>query len=1141
VKSVVSVLVFSALAFGQSFTGSLRGRVTDPNGAVAPSAKVTITDEGTNIPRTTTTNGEGEYDFFAVQPASYTLTVEAAGFKHLEHKGVVVTTQANVTLDIGLELGQVSESVSVTAEAPPLSTADASTGQLINNQQITDLPLLGRNPFFAGQLAQGVVYAANPEFHRMQDQNGNSQVSIAGGPLRTNNYTVDGISITDSNNRAVIVPSPEAVQELNLQTSTYDAEVSRTGGGTFNTSIRSGTNELHGSAVGHIRETDWLANNFFANLHGQPRPDSPFKDFAFSLGGPIIIPKVYDGRNKTFFFASDEAYRETDGSTTALSVPTALELQGNFSQSVNKNGKQQIIYDPLSTNPSTGVRTPFQGNIIPLSMQNPVGQAIASYYPTVPASYYAQQNYNFTGSYPNRGDQRIFKLDQQFTNWLRASASYVYQKTFEVDYPTNIFPNAGTPNQGFCCDRKVDATSANATITPDSTTVVTARWGFNRFYTRSTQESAGFNLASLGVPPSLVAATTNPAFPAITMSDYSSFGGGTSAQDVYYSRSFNATASRFLGKHTLKAGFDFRTVHDFGTPAAGPTSLTFSSVFTQASPTVSNGLSGSSLASLLLGYPTSGSQSVVGNFDDFIRYYGGFVQDDYRITPKLTLNFGIRFEFESGVQEENNRIITGFNTTATSPLSQSGFPIVGGVEYAGVGGNPTQTGNPMSVKPGPRVGFAYAPDSKTVIRGGYGIYWVPTFFSYQNAIGYSQTTSINASTNGNYTPAVTLSNPYPNGLLQPTGNTLGLASGVGQAITVFSPSASSAGYSQHYSLEVQRQIPAGFVLSVGTLDSHNVHLLQSGINIDQLNPAYYSLGASALSQAVPNPLYGNGGVGSLATANITRAQSLLPYPQFTSVSVSNTNTASSIYYSFYVRAERRFSNGLSILTSYTWSRNEDDITGASAAGASNIVQVTGPQNAYNLNGEGSLSTQNIPNRFTMSATYELPFGKGKKYLTGGRLLDYIVGGWSLNTFGVIQSGFPLSVTQSNANSLIGASYQRPNATGVSAATSGSVDSRLTGWLNPAAFSVAPQLTFGDTSRFLNVTGPGLFNIDFSVFKSFLIRERLRVQFRAEALNATNTPQFANPATVVTSTSTFGQVTSQINYARLVQLGLRITF
>jgi hypothetical protein len=791
-----------------------------------------------------------------------------------------------------------------------------------------------------------------------------------------------------------------------------------------------------------------------------------------------------------------------------------------------------------------------------------VGQALASYYPNPngPTPYYQAINYTFTGSYPNRGDQRLFKVDELFTPWFRASASYIHQKTFEVDYPVELFGNAGSPDQGFCCDRKIDATSANATVTPDATTVITARWGFNRFYSRSTQESAGFNLASLGLPASLVGIIPNPAFPAIIMggavpspssnnpcsysvntagSDYTDFGSGCANQDVYYSRSFNVTASRFLGKHTVKAGFDFRTLHDAGIPAAGPPILGFTSVFTQANPNVSDGLSGSSLATLLLGYPTSGNFNVISRFDDFIRYYGGFVQDDYRMTPKLTLNFGIRFEFESGVQEESNKIITRFSTTVASPLSQPGFPVVGGVEYAGVGGNPTQTGSPLSVKPGPRIGFAYSPDSKTVIRGGYGIFWVPTFFSFQNATGYSQVTSIVASTNGNYTPAVSLSNPYPSGVLQPTGNTLGLASGVGQPITIFSPSSSSAGYSQHYSLEVQREVPGNFVISVGTLDSHNPHLLQNGVNIDQLNPSYFSQG-SALTQSVANPFYGNGGVGTVGTATVNRLQLLLPYPQYTSVSVSNANTAASIYYSFYLRAQRRFSNGLTLLASYTWSRSDDNITGLNGAGASAITAVAGPQNAYNLNNEWSLSAQDVPNRFTTALTYQLPFGQGKQFLHNSRALDWVVGGWSLNTFGIVQSGFPLAITQPNNNSVLGTSYQRPNGTGLSAATSGSTDSRLSNWLNAAAFSDAPEFTFGDVSRFINVRTPGLFSWDVSVNKAFTIRERIKAQFRAEALNATNTVLFGNPGTTLT-TSTFGVISSQLNYPRLVQLGLRVTF
>ncbi len=559
------------------------------------------------------------------------------------------------------------------------------------------------------------------------------QVSIDGGPLRTNNYLVDGISITDSNNRAVIVPSPEAVQELKLQTNTYDAEASRTGGGSFDTVIRSGSNALHGSAVGHTRQTDWLANNFFANRAGQPIANQPFYDSAFSLGGPVIIRKVNHGRNKTFFFASDESYRETDGSTTTLSVPTALEATGNFSQTYTRNGSQQIIYNPLST-AANGTRMPFLNNTIPASLISPIGQALASYYPlpNEPTSYYAAPNYVYTGSYPNRGDQRLFKLDHEFTQWFRVSASYIHQQTFETDYPENIFPNVATPDQGFCCDRKIDATSANVTMAPDATTVVAFRWGFNRFFSKSTQESRGFNPASIGLP----SAPADPAFPAITLGgvvsgcsvgsskDYSGFGGGCTNQDVFYQNNVNTTVSKFLGKHSVKAGFDFRTIHDFGTPATGPTSLGFSPVFTQYEAQAATAGTGSSLATLLLGYPTSGQETLVTSFNDYLHYYGGFAQDDYCVTTKLTVNFGSRLEHETGIQEAHNKLITGLNTTAANPLQQvaGGLAVPGDVEYAGVNGAPTRTGNALAVKPAPRIGVAYSVDSKTVIRAGYGIF-----------------------------------------------------------------------------------------------------------------------------------------------------------------------------------------------------------------------------------------------------------------------------------------------------------------------------------------------------------------------------------------------------------------------------------
>ena len=1140
-KLFVYVLLVSGLVLAQSFQGSLRGRVTDPDGAATSKTKITITDEATSAIRATTTNDQGEYVFTAVTPATYTVSAEAAGFKRLERKGVLISTQAAATVDLALELGQVTEKIDVTADAPLLETGEASTGQVIDSQKITDLPILGRNSFFTAKLAQTVVFVANPKMGRMQDQNANSQVSIAGGPVRTNNVLVDGISITDSNNRAVFVPSPESVLEVKLQASTYDAEVSRTGGGTFNSLLRSGNNTLHGSAVGHIRQTDWLANNFFSNRAGLPIADQPFRDWGGSLGGPVVIPRLYDGHNQTFFFVATEAYRQEDGGNTALSVPTALERAGNFSQSVAAGGGLQTIYDPLSTT-SAGTRTPFAGNIIPVNQLDPVGLKLASYYPlpNTSTAYYGATNFNFTGAYPNRGDQYTFKGDQQIGSRLRASGSYVHQKTGETSAPPT-FGNVASPSQNLLF-RRIDATQANATATLSPTTVLTLRWGFNRFFTTSfPTSSAGFDLTTLGLPASLAAATPDPAFPAVTMGQLASFGGGTTTRDVFYSRAFNATISRFRGRHSLKVGFDFRTLHDFGTPAAGPTSLGFTDVFTRATPQTSTAGTGADLATMLLGYPTSGSMNVVAKFDDFVRYYGGFVQDDFRVTPELTLNFGLRFEHETGIREANNRLIVGFNSTAANPLQQnvSGFQIPGQVEYAGVNGNPIETGNALAAKPSPRIGFAYSANGKTVVRGGYGIYWAPGFFSFQNTIGYSQTTSIITSTDGNFHPAASLSNPYPNGLLQPTGNTLGGLSGIGQAIAIFSPSSQSAGYVQEYSLEVQRQAPAGFALTLGALGSHSLHLNEIGLNIDQLDPSYFPLG-STLTQKVANPLYNNGGVGTVGTATVSRAQLLLPFPQYTSVTLSNSDTGFAYYYAVYLRAQRRLANGLTVLASYTWSRSESNVLGVSTAGAGQITSLSGAQNAYDKNAERSLSTQDVPSRFTTAVTYELPFGKGKPFLTSGRIVNLIVGGWSANAVGILQTGYPLAVTQPNNNSVIGASLQRPNATGVSPETVGSPDGRIDGWLNPAAFSQAPLFSFGNITPFLSDRGPGLFNWDVSAFKTFSIRERLKAQFRAEALNATNTVYFGYPNTTYTNPN-FGKITTQVNNPRLIQLGARFTF
>ena len=1135
---VFSALGVAQLAWGQAFQGSLRGRVTDPKDAVVPLAKVSLVDEGTDVSSSTVTNAEGQYSFPFLNPSTYSLVVEAPGFKKLEQKGIVIVAETANTQDAKLEVGAVTETINVTAEAELLDTSEASTGSNIDREKLEDLPNLGRDPFMLARLSEGVVWTGNPKFDRMEDQSGQAAMSLAGGPSQTNNYTLDGISITDSTNRAVILPDMEATEEMKVQANTYDASMGRTGGGTFNAVLRSGSNRVHGSLFGIIRETSWLANDFFSNKAGIPIEYQPFKNYGDSLGGPIRIPKIYDGRNKTFFFVTTEGYRDWDAASVLESVPTMLERTGNFSQSLStlKNGAQQIMYDPMSTNLTTGARTPFPNNIIPASRIDPIGLNLASFYPqpNETAAYYGAPNWASAVRTQDRADQGTFKVDHEFKPWLKASASYIHYGSTE---PSNeVWPwSPATPGQNIIY-RHVDGMQSNVVATLNPTTVLTVRYGQNRFPDFEPNISNGFRLTELGFPAAVDALTPNyPDFPSITDGEFTTFGGGTASWTVYHSNSLNAEVSKFMGKHSIKAGMEYRYIADASHTAQGPSSFTFSSGFTSQTPTKTVTGTGGGLASMLLGDPSGGSITVGEQFNDYVNYYGFFIQDDFRITPKLTINYGFRGEHESNQQETNNKLLVDANLKTPNPLQAliPSLTLNGQAEFAGVNGNPTHAGNPFGLKPGPRIGFAYSLNSKTVFRGGFGIFWVPSSFSATSTTGYSQATNIITSTNNNYTPSASLENPYPNGLTPIAGNSLGGLTAIGSTVSTTDPANRSPGYVEQFSFDVQRQTGKNTSIQVGYIGSHTLDRPFT-IQLDQLNPSYFSLGSSGLSKVVANPFFGVAGVPTTVTlgSSTTLSQSnlLTPYPQYTGVSLT-TNMGHADYYAGYVKGTWRARYGLTLNTTFTWSRNMTLGTPQNYDG--NIVQQAWERAA-----------QDQPDSFSMSFSYQLPFGKGKMFMqNANKFEEWFLGGWALNSQFVIHSGTPLSVSQTNANTGCNGCGQLPNATGtMSAQSSGSIDQRAVyGWLNLGAFSAAPAYTFGNVSPTLTVYSPPLFNIDASLAKTVTVKEHYKVQFRAEALNATNTVLFASPSTNISSPGTFGLITSQTNFPRLFQISVRITF
>ena len=1132
---LISLFALTAMgAWAQSYYGSVRGVVSDPSGASISGARVTLTNEGTGAVRATLSSPEGQYLFSDVVPAAYTVRVESVGFKKFERKGLTVATKQEITADLKLEVGAITESVEVTEAAPLVETSNASQGQVVNNQQVTDLPNMGRNPFLLSKLVNTVQNVGNPAFNRMEDQSGSSQISIAGGPVRGNNYLLDGIPITDANNRAIIIPSLEVIQEVNVQANTYDAEMARTGGGMFNTLMKSGANEYHGSAYGHLRRTAWDANSYFNNAVGKGITPEPNDTWGASFGGKVWIPKLYDGKNKTFFYLGEEHYDDTQSASALFSLPTASERQGIFTGDLTKSGAPLKIYDP-SAPLVNGLRQLFPNNVIPVTHLSTVGSALAaSYEPAAYApAYYGAADYNASATLPCRANEMTGKIDENFTSWWRASLSYL--RYYSLEPGNNWFPGLSSPS-GSELARRVDSTQLNNLFTINPTTVLAVRYGFNRFPNYSYDKSQGFNLASLGFSSGFASSipTALAQFPYISMSSMSVL--GVSDNNSYYvhaSDNFSASVDKELGRHSLKMGFDYRKIKAAGNDANNP-NFAFSGIFTQSINT-SSGSGGADLADLLLGYPVSGAAYSSTKLTDFVDYYGLYIHDQFRVSKKLTLNAGLRWEHETGLEEVNNGILVGFDGSALNPLGSPGV-----VQFAGNG--KTQAGDPYGNKWGPRFGFAYSLNDKTVLRGGFGIFFAPQFAigSPLSTVGYNATTSYIASTDSDLTSIGALANPFPNGVSQPVAKSSGALTGIGQTFNLVDPTARSP-YVEQYSFDVQRQLPGGMALEVGFVGSKSAHLTlgSPNLNINALNPALLSQGA-ALTASVANPFYNNGGTGVVGTAKVQASQLLLPYPTFSTINYQFSDNNKAKYYSLIVKGQKRLSNGLTFLSAFTWSRNWDE----SSAGAGNTLNsgAVAPQNPFNMAAEYSFSNVDSPLRWTTSFSYELPFGKGQKFAnTSNLILSNIVGGWSLNATSIFQTGFPLQISQSkNFNSSFGYASQRPNATGVSPVTSGSLESRLGNYINPAAFTNAPQFTFGNISRTIPIRGPGQANWDMSLFKTFTIKERVKSQFRFEALNAMNTPLFYAPNTSFGS-STFGQITQQANFSRELELALRFAF
>jgi hypothetical protein len=1156
---VLALIAGAAPAVAQTYHGGLRGLVRE-QGAVVPGVGVVLINEATNVSRHTQTNNVGEYAFVNVDPATYTVKVTQQGFKTVENKGVRIGTQQFVTLDFALEVGSLQEAVTVESQATPLETSNASVGSTLDSTTLQTLPTAGRNPFFLATITPGVTHTGDPQFIRQQDQTNSSLLSLGGGPRRGNNYTLDGVAIVDMRNRATVIPSIEAVEEVKVQVTTYDAEMGRTGGGVFNMTGKSGANAWHGSLLGQNRPSKTRSLSYFGRKACEDgsgscdKPDTYFYLYAGSIGGPIR-------KDKTFFWASFEGYKTNTIDDAVVRVPTSRELSGDFSQS------GITVYDPLTTRPDPSrpgqfIRTPFPGNVIPANRINPVASALRQYWPQGGSASAQLVDKSITGT---------FKLDQLWTENFRTSAMYaIYDSTepqprsYLKDGVTQaIGENHADPGDG-ALFRTVHALAVNNTITPNGTTVAHVRLGYTSFADDCVPVT-GFDPGTLGFAPSFVSQIPEKKFPYFAIGTYGTdyngymFGERPINNLTYYSWDANASVSKLLGRHTVKFGASYRQIgaENFN-PSQSAGRYFFDGRYTSADPLSPDDSDPHSLAAFLLGYPSSGFITVARPTDAFINYYAGYAQDDLRINPNLTVNLGLRYEFEQGLQEKNDEITVGFDRDRAWPFQVPGVTLKGGLMYAGVDGYPTHQSDPSKTKFAPRAGFAWTVNPRTVVRGGYGLFWAPHQYPGLGATslgtrGFTQRTDYVASRDGGLTPCAGcgIVNPFPAGLSQPTGSASGILTGAGGSVDFIDQFRKSA-YVHQYSVDFQRELPGRLVAGIAYIGATSRHLGLGGnddesVNINQLDPRFQSMG-SALLQQVPNPFFGNPAFGAFAgQATINRGQLLRPYPQFGDILAHQVSEGRAQYHSMVLRLERPIVNGWGGRINYTWSSNKNNIFGETNQFSNNSTSVARILNSYDVDAEYAHSITEQPHRLNFALTAELPFGKGKSRLSDPGLARVLFGGWAVTGVGYFQSGFPVAVIQSTNTTQLFSRVQRPNTTGTSPATDGSTEDHydpncgcLANWFNPAAWSAAPAFTFGNAPRTdTGMRTPFKTQTDVAFQKTEPIGGGA-LMIRAEIINVFNNTQFNGP-NMTFGSSSFGRISSTRGFPRLLQIMARFSF
>jgi len=1162
------LLASAGYATAQEFRATVRGQVADSSKAAVPGATVTVTNTETGEVATTTSNAEGNYTLPFLRPGLYSLTVELSGFQKYVRSGLRLEVGQTAEVNVPLAVGGLTEQVTVAADAPLLETSNANRGTVIDSAKIAELPLQSRSPMALTTLVAGVTYNAQAIYLRPFDNGALADFSMNGGQNRNNEFLLDGApnNANQGGNNIAYVPPAEAVQEFKVSTNSYDAQYGRTAGGVVNMSLKSGTNSFHGVGYDFMRRKALAANSFLLNSRNAPKTDQYIDQYGFSVDGPII-------KNKTFFLFTGEKYREGTPAPQNSTVPTQAMKNGDFSGLVDAQGRPIIIYDPATGRDVNGVwtRDAFLGNRIPADRISPTAKAIMQYYPdpnyTTAGAAPWQNNLDF----PEHFNKDVFwswvgKVDHNFSSNDRVFFRWGENKRNEIRNTTAI--RTGPAQNG-----QLPLWRANRALVADwvhvfgAGTVFNMRTSYTYFLEWSySQDGLGFDSTAFW-PSSLVSQlpsqSINGIFPVVNMDDYVTLSRGSSPnRNRNYSAQPNISLSR--GNHNIRSGLDLRwtNVYNENYNNSGG-NLTFTRAFTRSTLNSTSVLEGNSFASLLLGAPNSGQVDLnpKPHYEWF--FAAPWIQDDWKVNPKLTVNLGFRWDFNGSVKEADNLLNYIFDTSIVNPVSSRvGQPVRGGLTFAGVDGAPDRPYKYDKNNYQFRLGAAYALNDKTVLRGGWGKYFLnPTGQGFNN--GFSQSTSVIASTDGGRTPTYLLSNPWPSGIQAAPGSSLGPLTFLGRSPNFVNPDFIVPNV-QQFSAGVQRELPGKISLEITYAGSRSKDIEGNYNGFNEPSAAFQAgcdvtLGGSRsfCDELVPNPYYqvaGFEGTTRFTNPTLSRFELARPFPAFGGITENSFNLGKMTYDSMQFVGNKRLAKGITVNASYTWVPRWTEVGANTTTGIGNSyvdavsqLQETGPYFSHRKH------------RLTASGVWELPWYRNQRSLAG-----YLLGGWSIAPAFVFQSGQPWDMP-GNVDLAPGVDLSK-------IALSGKKDGQFiygvkpcigqrnatTGKYDLLSVSTAygctePYFLIRETYqrrtamfRYDEFRRPSMFQLDANFAKTTPITDHVRLQVRFEAFNLLNSPMYDEINYNQTTTSAdFGRInrniSGQSNFQRFVQVGFRLIF